>query len=85
MSETTWKWASLDDKALELVQEAEATIGADSVRVYAEGGPRTDEDARVLDVRGEVIPGLYAAGEAVGGVHGAVSGAGVLPGEFPTA
>lgn len=42
MTETTWKWASLDDKALELVQEAERTIGADVVLVYAEGGPRAD-------------------------------------------
>ncbi len=42
MTETTWKWANLDDKALELVLEAERTIGADVVLVYAEGGPRAD-------------------------------------------
>ncbi len=42
MTETTWKWASLDAKGLELVQEAERTIGAEVVLVYAEGGPRAD-------------------------------------------
>ena len=42
MTDTTWKWASLDSKGVELVQEAERTIGADVVLVYAEGGPRTD-------------------------------------------
>lgn len=47
MTETTWKWASLDDKALGLVQEAEATIGADVVLVYAQGGPRTDGRTRL--------------------------------------
>jgi len=34
------------------------------------GGPRTNKDAQVLDVRGEVIPGLYAAGNAAAGVSG---------------
>ncbi len=47
MTETTWKWASLDGKALELVQEAEATIGADIVLVYTEGGPRIDGRTRL--------------------------------------
>jgi hypothetical protein len=47
MTETTWKWASLDDKALELVHQAEETIGADVVLVYAEGGPRTDGRTRL--------------------------------------
>ena len=42
MTDTTWKWASLDAKAVELVQEAERTIGADVVLVYAEGDPRAD-------------------------------------------
>jgi tricarballylate dehydrogenase len=32
------------------------------------GGVRTDRDARVLDVDGAAIPGLYAAGELVGGL-----------------
>ncbi|GAA4296573.1 FAD-dependent oxidoreductase [Mycobacterium paraffinicum] len=41
------------------------------------GGPRTDRDGRVLHVGGEPIPGLYAAGNAMGGVTGrAYGGAG---------
>ena len=34
-------------------------------------GLKIDEKARVLDVYGNPIKGLYAAGEATGGVHGA--------------
>jgi len=41
------------------------------------GGPRTDRDGRVLHVSGRVIPGLYAAGNAMAGVTGrAYGGAG---------
>ncbi len=41
------------------------------------GGPRTDPDGRVLHVSGEPIPGLFAAGNAMGGVTGrAYGGAG---------
>ncbi|WP_443743952.1 FAD-binding protein [Sutterella sp.] len=37
------------------------------------GGLYTDNDCRVIDVRtDQPIPGLFAAGEASGGVHGAV-------------
>jgi tricarballylate dehydrogenase len=32
------------------------------------GGLRIDSDAKVQDVLGEAIPGLYAAGELVGGI-----------------
>ena len=35
------------------------------------GGIRIDRDARVLDANGNAIPGLFAAGEVTGGVHGA--------------
>jgi fumarate reductase flavoprotein subunit len=35
------------------------------------GGVTVDAEARVLDVFGEPIPGLYAAGEVTGGFHGA--------------
>lgn len=38
------------------------------------GGPRTDHDARVLHVGGEPIPGLFAAGNAMGGVTGRAYG-----------
>ncbi|HEY5842169.1 MAG TPA: FAD-dependent oxidoreductase [Mycobacterium sp.] len=41
------------------------------------GGPRTDRDGRVMHVSGAVIPGLYAAGNAMAGVTGrAYGGAG---------
>ena len=36
------------------------------------GGILTTPKAEVVSVSGQVIPGLYAAGEATGGVHGAV-------------
>ena len=38
------------------------------------GGPRTDENGRVLDVDGEVIGGLYAAGNAMGSIMGMTYG-----------
>lgn len=38
---------------------------------YTPGGARIDTSGRVLDVDGNPIDGLYAAGEASGGVHGA--------------
>ncbi len=34
------------------------------------GGIRIDPSARVISTEGSVIPGLYAAGETTGGVHG---------------
>lgn len=33
------------------------------------GGVQIDTDAHVLDTNGTIIPGLYAAGEVVGGLH----------------
>lgn len=38
---------------------------------FTMGGIAIDEEARVLDASDKVIPGLYAAGEATGGIHGA--------------
>ncbi len=35
------------------------------------GGLHINSEAQVLDIYGKVIPGLYAAGEVVGGIHGA--------------
>ena len=35
------------------------------------GGVGIDSEARVLDLEGKPLPGLYAAGEITGGVHGA--------------
>jgi flavocytochrome c len=37
---------------------------------YCIGGIRVDVDGRVLKATNETIPGLWAAGEAVGGIHG---------------
>ena len=34
------------------------------------GGVHIDTSARVIDVNGDPIPGLFAAGEVCGGVHG---------------
>lgn len=33
-------------------------------------GVEINEKAEVLDVNGNVIPGLFAAGEVTGGIHG---------------
>ncbi len=38
---------------------------------YTAGGVAIDARARVLDLNGRPIPGLLAAGEVVGGIHGA--------------
>lgn len=38
---------------------------------YCMGGVAIDADAQVLDQQGRPIPGLFAAGEVTGGVHGA--------------
>ena len=35
------------------------------------GGLKINTNTEVLDASGNVIPGLYAAGEVTGGVHGA--------------
>ncbi|MBX3529435.1 MAG: FAD-dependent oxidoreductase [Rhizobiaceae bacterium] len=49
------------------------TVGA----MGTKGGPRIDLDGRVLHVGGHVIPGLYAAGNAMAGITGkAYGGAG---------
>merc|ERR1712048_346343 len=37
---------------------------------YCMGGLEIDEKSRVLNAKGAPIPGLYAAGEVAGGVHG---------------
>lgn len=38
---------------------------------YTMGGLEIDQESRVLDKLGKPIPGLFAAGEVAGGVHGA--------------
>lgn len=37
---------------------------------YCMGGAAIDAAARVLDGGGRPVPGLFAAGEVAGGVHG---------------
>ena len=34
------------------------------------GGLKIDAQTHVLNTEGEIIPGLFAAGEVTGGVHG---------------
>ena len=46
------------------------------------GGIQTDLDSRVLDVTGDPVPGLYAAGEAAGFGGGGVHGYNALEGTF---
>jgi flavocytochrome c len=38
---------------------------------YTPGGVHIDQRARVIDLNGSPIPGLFAAGEVTGGIHGA--------------
>ena len=37
---------------------------------YTIGGLKINEDAQVINTKGEVVPGLFASGEVTGGVHG---------------
>lgn len=46
----------------------------ESSTLGTKGGPRTDTHAAVLDVDGQVIPGLYAAGNVMAGPTGMVYG-----------
>jgi predicted oxidoreductase len=46
------------------------------------GGLQTDLDARVLDRKGEPVPGLYAAGEVAGFGGGGMHGYRALEGTF---
>jgi succinate dehydrogenase/fumarate reductase flavoprotein subunit len=49
-------------------------VRVESSLLGTKGGPRTDRDGRVLDVDGEVIPGLYAAGNVMASPTGMVYG-----------
>jgi hypothetical protein len=42
MADTIWTWATLDSHGIEVVEEAERTLGADFVLAYTAGEPRTD-------------------------------------------
>jgi 3-oxosteroid 1-dehydrogenase len=57
----------LDTAPYYAVELVSSTLGT-------KGGPRTDVDGRVLDVDGDVVPGLFAAGNAMAGPTGMVYG-----------
>ena len=67
----------LDPKAGPLLAIREFIISRKSM-----GGIATDLESRVLDRRGEVIPGLFAAGEAAGFGGGGMNGKRGLEGTF---
>ncbi len=49
-------------------------IRVESGALGTKGGPKVDPDARVIDLDGDVIEGLYAAGNAMGSPFGATYG-----------
>jgi len=67
----------LDPGAGPLIAVREQLISRKSM-----GGMQTDTHSRVLDLAGEAIPGLYAAGEATGFGGGGISGIRSLEGTF---
>jgi predicted oxidoreductase len=66
-----------DGRAMPLIAIREFIISRKSL-----GGIATDLDSRVLDERGEPMPGLYAAGEAAGFGGGGICGLRSLEGTF---
>lgn len=67
----------LDPRARPLIAVREFILTRKSL-----GGIQTDLHSRVLDHRGEPIPGLFAAGEAAGFGGGGIHGKGSLEGTF---
>ena len=62
-------------------------LRVDSKAIYAPftlGGLKTDPDSHVLDLSGNPVPGLYAAGRSTAGIaaHGYVSGISLGDGSF---
>ncbi len=53
-----------------LAQAPYYAIAVEPVIHHTMGGLRINNQTQVLNTRGEPIPGLYAAGEVTGGVHG---------------
>lgn len=58
-----------DDHRLDEGGPYYATLMTPSVH-HTMGGVRINTKAQVLDAKGNVIPGLFAAGEVTGGIHG---------------
>jgi hypothetical protein len=63
-------WATLGPVETAPFYGAQVVISA----LGTKGGPRTDRDGRVFTVDGEVIPGLYAAGNVMASPAGMVYG-----------
>lgn len=56
---------------LQTIEKPPFYFGEERLNVHStEGGLRINAEARVLDSNHRPIPGLYAAGETVGGIHG---------------
>jgi predicted oxidoreductase len=74
----TCKFAKIDDaKGRPLIAIREFILTRKSL-----GGIQTDLSSRVLDTKGEVLPGLYAVGEAAGFGGGGIHGLRSLEGTF---
>jgi predicted oxidoreductase len=74
----TCKFAKIDDsKGRPLIAIREFIVTRKSL-----GGIQTDLSSRVLDNNGEVLPGLYAVGEAAGFGGGGIHGLRSLEGTF---
>jgi hypothetical protein len=65
MNESAWYWARLDRQGITLVQETEASLGADIVLAYGQGGPAADasilegfEPAALTDSELECLQGV---------------------------
>ena len=67
----------VDEKAMPLIAIREFIVSRKS-----QGGIQTDLESRVLSPAGDVVPGLYAAGEAAGFGGGGINGAGSLEGTY---
>lgn len=67
----TWTWAELDEAALDLVHEAEQTLGADVVLVFTQGAPRANGgifDLRPADLDASQLECLQGVEARIGGV-----------------
>ena len=74
----TCKYQKIDDaSAMPFIAIREFILARKSL-----GGIQTDIDCKVLGAHGDVIPGLYAVGEAAGFGGGGLHGKGALEGTF---
>ena len=63
---TSFRGVPADDLEMEVFYAGKVT----PVLHYCMGGITIDTEGSVVDENGEIIPGLHAAGEVTGGVHG---------------